>query len=580
MDAFWLGFEKQAKLRETTQLEPHQIRVKRRLEKSPGVLVYHGLGSGKSLTSLAATQGDKTDVVVPASLRPNYAKEVEKHTTGHKPNIMSYEKAVKTPASGNSLVIDEAHMLGDTGSLRTRNMIEKARDYDKRVLLTGTPIRNYPREIGPLMAMVRGDNKIPSDPAAFDNAFIQEVTQKPGLMARLLHGAKPGTEFRIKNPERFGELVKGYIDYHAPQKENFPSVSRETVQVPMSDEQTKYYDFVLGNAPAGLRYKIRRGLPPSKAEAKSFNTLLTGPRQVANTAASFGGKEISPKIQTALSELQKRMGEDKNFKGMVYSNYLGSGVNEYAKHLEAAGIPHAVFDGTMSDKKRKAAVDDYNAGRTKVLLISGAGAQGLDLKGTKLVQLLEPHWNSARLHQAEGRGIRFKSHEHLPLEERHVHVQKFHSTVPKTFFQRILRSKADLGVDEYLDNMSARKDALNEQFLQILRDKGSEKVSAFWNGFEKNAGTLRRLIKKERAKDPGNARRKHIKVAIEKAMSPGRISMAEASKADLKKLLASHEARETKEQEDEESPEEQKLEAKAGIHEKSAFWQGFERRRV
>jgi hypothetical protein len=71
--------------------------------------------------------------------------------------------------------------------------------------------------------------------------------------------------------------------------------------------------------------------------------------------------------------------------------------------------------------------------------------------------------------------VRFKSHEHLPPEERNVHVQKFHSTVPPSFLQKLLHKKPDLGVDEYLDMLSSQKDALNEQFLQILREKGSEK---------------------------------------------------------------------------------------------------------
>jgi hypothetical protein len=475
MHSFWLGFEKRAKLKTTTKLEPQQIRVQQRLGKKPGVLVYHGLGSGKTLTSLAATQGDETDVVVPAALRQNYAKEVQKHTTGHKPNIMSYEKAVKTPPTGHALVVDEAHMLGRTDSKRTQEMIQKARDYDKRILLTGTPIRNYPHEIGPLMAMVRGDTKIPSDPKAFDKAFIAEVMKSPGLLARIFHGAKPGVEYKIKNPERFADLVKGYVDYHAPARENFPAVSRETIQVPMNAEQMKYYDFVLDKAGPGLRYKIRRGLPPNKQESKSLNSFLSGPRQISNSTRGFGGTETSPKIQRAIDEFQKRMQKDPNFKAVVYSNYLDSGVKEYARHLANLGVPHAVFDGTLSDAKRKQAVEDYNAGRAKALLISGAGAQGLDLKGTKLMQLLEPHWNTSRLEQAEGRGVRFKSHEHLPPEERNVHVQKFHSTVPKTFLQRVLRRKADSGVDEYLDMLSAQKDALNDQFLNILREKGSEK---------------------------------------------------------------------------------------------------------
>lgn len=475
MKAFWVGFEKRAKLKEETTLEPHQVRVQQRLAKKPGVLVYHGLGSGKTLTSLAATQGKKTDVVVPAALRQNYAKEVKKHTVGHKPNIVSYEKAVKTPPTGDSLVVDEAHMLGMSDSKRTQKMLQKARDYDKRVLLTGTPIRNYPHEIGPLMTMVRGDTKIPSDPHAFNKTFIREVEKRPGLFARLWHGAKPGIEYQINNPERFADLVKGYVDYHAPAKENFPGVTRETIQVPMNDEQMKYYDFVLDRAGPGLRYKIRRGLPPSKSESKNLSAFLTGPRQISNSTRSFGGTETSPKIKRAITELKARMDKDPNFKAMIYSNYLGSGVDEYARHLKELNVPHSVFTGQLSDSERKKMVEDYNAGLTKALLISGAGAQGLDLKGTKLVQLLEPHWNSARLEQAEGRGVRFKSHEHLPPEERNVHVQKFHSTVPPSFLQRLLHKKPDLGVDEYLDMLSSQKDALNEQFLQILREKGSEK---------------------------------------------------------------------------------------------------------
>jgi SNF2 family DNA or RNA helicase len=476
MEAFWMGFEKRAKLKETTELAPQQLRVQKRLKEKPGVLVYHGLGSGKTLTSLAATQGEKPDVVVPASLRQNYAKEVKKHTTGHKPNIMSFEKAVKTPPSGGTLVVDEAHMLGIPESQRTQKMIQNAKAYKKRILLTGTPIRNYPHEIGPLMTMVRGDTKVPSDPKAFDKAFIQEVMKSPGLMARLFHGAKPGIEYKIKNPERFADLVKGYVDYHAPAKENFPSVTRETIQVPMNKEQMKYYDFVLDKAGPGLRYKIRQGLPPSKQENKSLSAFLTGPRQISNTTRAFGGTETSPKIERAIQEFKARMDKDPNFKAVVYSNYLDAGVKEYARHLAQMGVPHAVFEGSLSDAKRKQAIDDYNAGKTKALLISGAGAQGLDLKGTKLMQLLEPHWNTARLGQAEGRGVRFMSHAHLPPEERNVHVQKFHSTVPKTLLQKVFRRKADLGVDEYLDMLSAQKDSLNEQFLDILRQKGSEKV--------------------------------------------------------------------------------------------------------
>jgi hypothetical protein len=55
-------------------------------------------------------------------------------------------------------------------------------------------------------------------------------------------------------------------------------------------------------------------------------------------------------------------------------------------------------------------------------------------------------------------------------------------------------------------------------------------------------------------------------------------AMTEPSKSDLKALLQKHEDRETPEQESAESEEEQKEERAAGLHEKSAFWDGFEKR--
>jgi hypothetical protein len=474
--AFWQGFLKQAKLRESTKLEPHQVRVQERLKKTPGLLLYHGLGSGKSLSGIAASQGEKTDVVVPASLRGNFQKEVKKHTSGYAPSIMSYDKAVKTPASGNTLIVDEAHMLGAPDSARSQEMLRKAPEYKKRILLTGTPIRNHPYEIAPLLRMVRGDDAVPTDPKAFNEQFISERKVSPGILARIFHGAKAGVEYRIKNPDKFSSLVKGYVDYHAPARDNFPSVTHETVDVPMSGEQQKYYDFVMQKADPALRYKIQRGLPPSKAEASNLNAFLSGARQVANSTKGFGGTEVTPKIQKAVTALQDLNAKDKNFRGLVYSNYLDAGVRDYASQLKSSGVSHAIFDGSLSDSKRKAMIHDYNAGKIKVLLISGAGSQGLDLKGTKLIQLLEPHWNNARLEQAEGRGIRYKSHDHLPEGERHVLVQRYQSTLPTTFAQKLLRQKPTMGVDQYLSMLSGKKDALNAQFLDILKQQGSAPV--------------------------------------------------------------------------------------------------------
>jgi len=75
-------FDKLAKL--TTKLKPHQQRVVDRMqdEDQPGLVVVHGLGSGKTLTSIAVADalGLKADVVTPAALQQNYRKELSAHT--------------------------------------------------------------------------------------------------------------------------------------------------------------------------------------------------------------------------------------------------------------------------------------------------------------------------------------------------------------------------------------------------------------------------------------------------------------------------------------------------------------------
>lgn len=474
MQHFWLGFEKRALLRSEVELQPQQERVKKKLEHSGGLLVYHGLGSGKTLTSLNAAQGLKdVDVVVPASLRNNYRKEVEKHTTGFKPHIMSYEAATKNPErEGDMLIVDEAHNLGHAESGRSQALQHMARNYDKRLLLTGSPIRSHPHELGPLFSALRKDRAIPVDPATFNSQYVQEELHNPGFFARLLKGAQPGVTYRIKNRDKLKKLVTGYVDYHPSSKQDFPSVSHEMIEEEMSPEQSQYYSYLMGKASPALRYKIQNGLPPSKAESKALNSFMSGVRQVSNTTRGFGGEGKSPKIMRAVAELEKRHKSDPNFRGVVYSNYLDSGVKAYSEELAKKGISHGVYSGELSEKKRKQLVEDYNGGKVSTLLLSSAGGTGLDLKGTKLVQLMDPGWHSTQLEQAMGRAIRYKSHAHLPEEERHVHVQNYVSLAPQSMLSRIVGKKRDMSSDQYLYDMNKRKDALNNQFLDVLKEVG------------------------------------------------------------------------------------------------------------
>ena len=469
---------KRAELRPGVQLKEPQERAVERVMREPGVLAYHGLGSGKTLTSIAAGErlGGPVEVVVPASLRENYKKELQKFVKGtpRKYNVESYQKAISYDGlpPAKLTVFDEAHRMGQEGTAASQL---PAKAQGKVMLLTGTPLRNEPSELLPLLRAIAKDRPIPKSQKSFDIEFLQRKQVGPGFWG-WLRGIKPGVEVHARNLPKLRKLVQGRVDY-APSVGAFPSVKREDVHVEMSPEQTSLYKSLM-NANPGLSYKVRSNLPPSRAESQQLNAFLSAVRQVSNNPAAYDITQTGTptKVKRMVGEIQKRHKEDPDFRGLAYSNYLEAGINPLAKELEKLKIPHAVFTGEIKDEDRRQLVQDYNAGKYKMLLISGAGAEGLDLKGTRLVQIMEPHWNQARIEQVIGRAVRHKSHEHLPAEKQNVTVQQYYAKPQPNFLQRWGIADPETGADEYLQTRSLEKQKLIDQFLTLLKEVGSEPI--------------------------------------------------------------------------------------------------------
>jgi len=465
----------------TTKLKPHQQRVVDRMEDEdqPGLVAAHGLGSGKTLTSLAVQDalGVPADVVTPAALQANYRKEIKTHTTKHPAtNLQSLEGVARTGGSGLKnpfLIVDEAHRIRNAGKARTGLGESPA---EKRLALTGSLLYNHPSDIAGPINFAAGKSVFPEDPDVFTQRFLQDIPNKRGLLDRL-RGVPTSYQTRL-NPRTTGYLqhaLDKYVDYHPGSAENFPTRTDETIRVPMSRDQMGLYENITSDQP-GLRRKVLMNLPPTKAEAKQLNAFLSGARQVSNTTRGFDTRlpTHQPKIDRAVQELQKTLEENPRAKALVYSHYLESGVDPYHRKLEELKIPHGMFTGDMPRKQREQMVQDYNDNKLKALLLSSAGGEGLDLKGTRLIQLLEPHWNQEKLKQVVGRGIRYKSHADLPEEERNVRVQRYLATrAPLGLMERIGLRKPGYGADEYLDEMGARKEQLNQQVRQMLREPES-----------------------------------------------------------------------------------------------------------
>ena len=110
-----------------------------------------------------------------------------------------------------------------------------------------------------------------------------------------------------------------------------------------------------------------------------------------------------------------------------------------------------------------------------------SGSEGLSFRGTQLIQMLDPYWNQTRTNQMQGRGLRFDSHTGLPEDMKDVTVQQYSSKLPLGFKDRLLsrvgidRSRQASGADSFLTQMSVRKERLNQKFLDLLKEIGSER---------------------------------------------------------------------------------------------------------
>lgn len=473
---------KSADLRSDVTLQPHQERVRDKLKQDiPGLLAYHGLGSGKTLASMAVGEsvpGPK-EVIVPAALRENYLAQLKRFVTDPKQyHIRSYDLATQTvgqPRTGLT-IFDEAQRMGRPESQMSQL---PERVHGKKLLLSGTPIRNEPSELVPILKAIASDRDIPRNTQEFDRRFIERQKVTPGFLGRLF-GQKEDVIENVKNRAKLKALLTGRVDYH-PTTGAFPGVEEEHVDVDMTPQQTEMYNGLLNSQPT-LAYKVRRNLPPSKQESAQLNAFMAGVRQISNNPRSYDtrlqllpGDDVdhSPKMSRMVHEVGKRA-QDPDFRGLIYSNYLESGIIPIARKLSSMGISNAVFTGDIGDQERRRIVEDYNKGKIKTLLISGAGAEGLDLRGTQLVQIMEPHWNNPRLDQVIGRAVRYGSHSHLPKEKQKVTVQRFFSRPQPSLLQRMGLLSRDTGIDRYLHDLSMRKQKLVDQVLGVLREVGGE----------------------------------------------------------------------------------------------------------
>jgi SNF2 family DNA or RNA helicase len=470
------------------QLKPHHERVLRKLDEVGGVVVDHGTGTGKTLLFLKAIErsqkqnpNGKSLVIAPASLQSNVQKEVDKHHLKidmSKVDVLSYEKAVIESSNLRKnkyslAIMDEAQKMRSVGTQRHSELSDIMEHANKRMFMTATPAYNHISDIAPLINMAAGGHKVlPEGKAAFEKEYVTKKKISAPFLKRIF-GAPPKEVSVLRNKKDLSERLNTFVDSYdlasdPKEQKHFPTKSEKIIEVEMGEEQRMLYKHLEGNLPWHLRMKVRMNTPLTPKETSQLQAFSTGIRQVSNDTSKYFPKydKSTPKMKAAADSIQKGLLEDKNFKSISYSNFRESGVDALGKELANRGIAYEVFDGSLNKKQKDLIKDNYNSGKNRVMLITSSGAEGIDTQGTKKIQILEPHFNDSKIKQVVGRGVRYKSHDALPVNERHVEVERFHSVLPKGFLGNRPNS-----IDNYLYHNAQHKNELGDQMKALTRPK-------------------------------------------------------------------------------------------------------------
>jgi len=423
------------------KLLDYQIKCIDFIKNNFGLILYHSMGSGKTITSLSMVYQFKFPILIitTKASRKNFIDDIKKlGLDNNRITLMTYKKAITSILNKQlsfenfSVIVDEAHNLRSATKLQTI-LIYECMNAKKIVLLTGTIFYNSLTDLSILVNIIKKDEVLPETNKEFKFFYYDEYFEKP------------------TNVDSFKERIKNTISYYKRKNdENYPSSNTIFIKVDMSNLQISEYRHYVKKI---LTLDNIQHIDYSILDKRKLNNFLTVTRQLSNTVDN---SPDSPKIIKILEYLKKNPKP-----AIVYSNFLKNGVLPLSLLLEKNKISYAIYYGEQTEEKRNKIINNYNNGNIDVLLITTAGSESLDLKNTRFIHIMEPHWNESKINQIIGRSIRYRSHINLPINERNVTIIKWISV----FGYKLPYETAD----EYLIKMAQDKEIMFQQFDEIIK---------------------------------------------------------------------------------------------------------------
>ena len=387
------------------ELRPYQIKGFNWLsflkDNELGGVLADDMGLGKTIQTIAAMP-NKTLVIAPTSVIPNWKKEIERFRPSLKVCLfhglsrrLDFSSDVVITSYGllrneldtlknlawNMIVLDEAQIIKNPDSQTTKSAFELRAPF--KLALSGTPIENSLEDLWSIFQFVNPG--LLGSRRYFKDNYVKAILEgAPGPSKRLKKQDKAILLRRLKKevakdlPDRIDKVI--YADFD-------------------KDERLQYESLFLSS-----KSQVVEKLNQGGKVLEALELLLRLRQSCCHRSLIPGAQaEDSAKIRILKDKLKTIILED--HKALVFSQWT-SFLDIIETMLKEEGIDYLRLDG--SSNNRQDIVDQFqDETGPKVLIMSlKAGGVGLNLTRADHVFIMDPWWNPAAEDQAADRAHR------------------------------------------------------------------------------------------------------------------------------------------------------------------------------
>ena len=460
-------------------LRPYQAKGVEFLRSTPRAYLADDPGLGKSRQMIEASEG-RTLVVAPAMVMDSgtwqheisrWADDPDRFQLATYSNLTTKEatpprvKPDGTMTKGgfrpskellpelkghwDTLILDEAHYIKNSDALRTHAIRKLAKNSDRMVQASGTPIPNWPDELFVPLQMLRPEDAKPGGYLGskwrwIDEWFLTSASKYSdyGFNVHGLRGCGPRCSLDPQNPcEHFHHFVEAnFGDLFLQRRRDdvltdLPPLEMQQVHIPMTKKQATEYrrmakEFI---AEVGDQEVVAWS-------ASAKNTMLDKLTSGLGVLSDLPGDwtRHSGKFDMLRVDLESRAAPT-----VVVAHYRRT-VEAAAALAREMGLRVAMIHGGSSKRERNAAVQGFQRGEFDVFVGSlETIAEGLTLTAADMLIMLEVSYKPSRNEQAIRRIHRLGQQRPCTVRE-YIAVDEKHRPTLDDRKRDLLKTKTDM----------------------------------------------------------------------------------------------------------------------------------------